>query len=182
MKQCLKALGAILILGGLTLGQVQAATISFVPQTTTVNVGDTFNVDIFASDFTELAGGIIDFSFDPASLALATDPLVDSYWDFAPAPGSLDTVDSGTWRGIGFDVFVNDALRGDGPIASLSFVALEAGASSLDILASSEFFSFTAQLFPTIESADITITAVPIPGAFLLFASGLLALVRLPRR
>ena len=171
-------LNVFLLLAGLSIGQLQAATVSFIPQSTTVNVGDTVNVDIFASDFTQLAGGLIDFQFDSAIIDIMAVPVVDNMWNYRPDPGSRDNSNPDIWNGLSFDaLFGSPALEGSGLIATLSFEAVGIGAANLDFLYT-EFFSRTDELWPVLESAEITVTAVPAPAAVLLFMSGLLALVR----
>ncbi len=157
-------------------GSAWADTVAFSPDTSNVGVGEIFNVDI-VGDFTELAGGVIDLGFDSAAVQINS-VTIDPYFDFLPDGGGPSTGD--TWQGIGFDVLANDPATGIFTIATINITALVPGTSNLTILGTSEFFSATAQLFPTVNSG--TIATVPIPAAAWLFGSGLIGLIGIARR
>lgn len=169
----------IIMLGVIPTSKLWAASISFSPQNSIVSVGDSFAVDIIASDFTELAGGVLDFSFDSSQLSLNFIPMIDAYWDFFPDAGSQDLIDSNVWRGVGFDVFANAPLNGSGIIASLNFTALGIGASSLEILPGSAFFSSVTEINPELTTGSVQV--VPLPPAIYLFLTGLIGLTQIMR-
>ena len=169
----------IILLGIIPSSKVWAASISFSPQNSIVSVGDSFSVDIIANDFAELAGGVLGFRFDSSLLSLDIPPGIDPFWDFFPDPGSQDLLDTNIWRGVGFDVFANAPLTGSGAIASLNFTALSIGASQLEILPDSMFFSSIAELNPELTMGSVQV--VPVPPALILFVTGLIGLTQIMR-
>lgn len=171
-----------------SLQNVWAATVGFsdsgnlIPKTLfSSSVGSTFDIDIIGTDFTELAGGIIDFGFDPGVIQINSVNVNDTLFAFIPdggAPGA-----PGSWLGIGFDVdvIVDDPIAsGAFSIATINLTLLTGGSSALSVLGTSEFFSTTVEIFPT--TADATISAVPLPPAILLMASGLGLLLHIGRK
>jgi hypothetical protein len=157
-------------------GVALADTVGFNPSASIVAPGDTFSVDIVGIDFTELSGGVIDLGFDSDHVQI-NEVRIDPYFDFLPDGGGPAAGD--VWPGIGFDVFVNDPAVGDFTIATIDLTALS-GTSNLVVLDSSEFFSTTAQLDPTLTPG--TINLVPVPAAVWLFGSGLLGLIGVARK
>lgn len=172
----LRLMGAAALLVS-SSGVALADTVGFNPSPKIVAEGDTFSVDIVGIDFTELSGGVIDLGFDSDHVRI-DGVSIDPFFDFAPDPGGPAAGD--VWPGIGFDVFVNDPAAGDFTIATIDLTALKDGTSELIILDSSEFFSTTAQLDPTLTAG--TIGAIPVPAAVWLFGSGLLGLIGIARR
>ena len=161
-----------------TSGIALAATVGFSPDPVNVAPGETFSVGIVGTDFTELSGGTFDLGFDSTVLRIDS-VVIDSYWDFLPDGGGPAAGD--VWPGIGFDVFVNDPAVGDFAIATINLTALIAGTSDLVVL-NSQFFSTTAQLFPTLINGTVNVGQVPVPAAVWLFGSGLLGLIGVARR
>jgi hypothetical protein len=174
----LQLIGATALLFG-SGGVVLADTVGFSPDPANVTVGDIFSVDI-VGDFTELAGGEFDLGFDSATLRVDS-VVIDPYWDFLPDGGGPAA--GNVWPGIAFDAFVNDPATGPLTIATINMTALAVGSSSLSILANSQFFSATEQLFPTLNAGTVNVVGViPIPAAVWLFGSGLLGLLGIARR
>lgn len=169
---------SILLVMILPLTASQAASVAFQSNGLQVNVGESFDIPILASGFSELAGGNVDFRFGSGKLAV-NNVTVDPLWDFEPEIGALES--AGIWRGIAFDVFENDPAVGDSVIATVNFTAIDVGDTLLDILDSSRFFSIDESLSPDLNIANITISNVPLPAAVWLMASGLIAIGGLTR-
>ncbi len=180
-QQCL-----LLIICMLSVTQVQAANVGFSLGEILLEEGETIEVSIFAENFEELAGGTIDFSLSSLSSVSVADVTIDSLWDFSPAKGELD---GNTWKGIGFDVFNHDVLKGNGLIATVSLTGLGAGTTTLALLDSSTFFSTTVELDSAAivanSSIDITVqdvSQVPLPTAAWFMGSALIGLIGLKRK
>lgn len=158
--------------------QAQSSLVGFSTNTNTLLVGETLDISIFANDFDELAGGIVSFSISSLSSISIDDVVVDALWDFDPVSGAQA---GNVWQGIGFDVFSNDPLNGDGVIAKISITALDVGVTSFVLLNSSEFFSTSEQL-DTAAIIDpsgfaVTVQAVPLPAAIWLMSGAMLGLI-----
>lgn len=54
----------IVLLVLIFFGSVQAATVSLIPDRSSVSVGDQFSVEIIGSDFLSLSGGTMDLGMD----------------------------------------------------------------------------------------------------------------------
>jgi hypothetical protein len=181
-----RLLGALLGAAVLLLsssGMALASAVGFDPDMSTVRVNDTFTVNIVGSDFTELAGGVIDLMYNTNGQHIVDidNVVVNPYFDFEPDPGGPAVGDSPTtWSGIGFDTLANDPATGNFTVATITLRAAAPGTTSLEILSSSEFFSSTEQLFPTL--LDGTVHVVPVPAAVWLFGSGLLGLIGVARK
>lgn len=171
-------MSCILLILVLPMTASKAASVAFQSNGLQVNVGENFDIPILASGFSELAGGNIDFGFDPRKLSV-NNVTVDPLWDFEPESGGLG--DTGSWRGIAFDVFQNDPAAGDAVIATVNFTALEGGDALLNIFDSSRFFSIDELLSPELGRARLNISSVPLPPALWLMALGLLAIRGLTR-
>lgn len=163
----------------------EAATVGFQPITSTIAPGSSFSLNIVGQGFSTtdasamLSGGTIDFSYNNSVIQVAS-VVVDPYWDFLPASGS--NISPGYWSGIGFDVFANNPIGGDFTIATVTFTSLGLGISPLDILSTSQFFSATTRLTPTLDSASVQVTPVPLPAAAWLLLGGLAGIVRVGHR
>jgi hypothetical protein len=142
--------------------------------------GDIFTVDIVGSDFTELAGGTINLGFDSSMLTVDSVVVNSALFDYLPDGGGPAV--GNTWPDIGFDTFVNTPATGAFTIATMTLTAETEGSSSLTILGSSQFFSATTLLSPTLIDGTVNISAVPVPAAVVLFGSGLLGFVGIARR
>jgi hypothetical protein len=160
-------------------GVVWSATVGFSANPATVNPGESFPVDIVGSDFTELAGGVINLGFDSALLTIDSVTVNSALFDFLPDGGGPAVGD--TWPNIGFDTFVNNPASGTFTIATINLTAGGTpGTANLSILGSSEFYSATAVLSPTLPPGTVNI--VPVPAAVWLFGSGLLGLIGIARK
>lgn len=161
-------------------GGALGETVGFNPATNKVGEGDTFDIDI-VGDFTELSGGVIDLGFDSAAVRINS-VTIDPFFDFQPDGGGPAAGD--TWPGIGFDVFANDPATGNFVIATINVTTLTSVLSDLTILGTSQFFSVTAQLSPTLNPGEIDAgpLVVPTPAEALLYGAGLLGLFGVAKR
>ncbi len=181
------------IIAMLAVTGANASTVSVDPSVLTVAPGSSFTAAITA-DFTAEGGaseGGFLLSWDPAVLTLneaasgaSADIAGDIVLDFAivdPVFGELDYSYStcllacapSTVYGVydlSFDV--NPAASGDTPIAlTIGVIGDRWSDANGDLLPN-----------PTFNGATITVSAVPVPAAAWLFASGLLGLVGVARR
>ena len=169
-----------LIISILPTSSVQALSIDFSADTSSILVGETLEIFISATNFNgsdELAGGVTGFSISSLSTLSIDSVTVDPHWDFDPTPGMLV---GNTWDGINFETFINTPLNDDGLIATINITGLAAGTTTLRLLDSSTFSSSLVEFdTPQIinpSGFEITVQPVPVPAAFLLMSTALLGL------
>jgi len=163
----------------------QASTISFGSTSVTAGLTDIITDDVLM-DFTDDAtlGGGTDIFFDPtilsfqsfdfSSTTLALDSAFSRLPDADVLPGKLEGMAFGNFGG----------LSGPGVIGTLTFQAIAIGDSALTMAVTTEalkggdFISnntFGPQVV-NFGSANVSVTAVPVPAAVWLFGSGLVGL------
>jgi hypothetical protein len=134
----LKDIGTILLLclGFAGSPLVKATTLSIEPAFNAVSVGDNFALDIKVSDVTDLFSFQFDIGFSPSILsatAITEGAFLPSGGFTFFIPGTIDNV-------LGTISFTADTLlsappgvNGSGVLATLSFQALAAGTSAVDL-------------------------------------------------
>ena len=171
---------SILLAAGYSLG-AQAATVAISPSVSVVNNGATFSLDLVGLGFDsgDLDGGGINFTFDASVLNVTNVTVNEADWEFFSTEGTTDN-GAGTVNGISFNSF--QSRTGDLLFATVDFLAVGLGVSGFTL---SEFnanpFGTGGALYPGLifdQSGQVTVSEVPVPAAFWLFASALLVLVR----
>jgi len=167
----------------------QAAIITVVPSTASVEAGTPFSVDLVISDLGDGAApsvGIfdIDFGFDPALVGFVSATFGDQL-DILGL-GSLQDVDdsvAGTVNlfELSFDPAddLNDLQAGSFILATLTFNALSAGLSDLVVTILSLGDADGVALMADVVNSSIMVTdstVIPLPGAIWLILSGVGAL------
>lgn len=162
---------------GLVCG-AQAASISLSPASQNAVVGDTLSYQVNVN-FSDVAtdGGSFRISYDSGllgsasfSYAALSSPIIGS-WGYVTSPGLIESV--------GFDA---NAFQGSAVLGTLSFTVLGAGNTTVtlsDMLNPSLRFLDSDQWDPitvNYSGATANLTAVPVPAALWLMASGLSAL------
>lgn len=166
--------------------------------TVSVNLGETFNASLYVTNVDNLQGGLLawgsEVTFNNAVLS-ANAFTIDSQWPFEGAENTLTNASGGV------DLFASrlSGLTGTIKLADISFNALTAGSSFLSMnelfadninfvgFGSANGFDYEtsteAATGINFSNADATITvsAVPVPPAVILFLSGLLGLVRIKK-
>lgn len=166
----------------------QATTLTLTPSTTTVNAGDSFQVDLVVSDLgsgTDLGAFDVQLNFDASLLKLVSYSLGSSLGDLS----LLEALDlsSGLLSAGSFnlaEVSLLAELLGQADsftLATLSFSALDAGSSTLSLSNVTLGDAYGDALSSSLESATVTANAVPEPASLALLATGL-GLLLLTRR
>ena len=192
----------IFILGSMYMGASSATLLSFSPSTNTVNVGDTFDVDVVISDLYATDGSReivsafdLDVLYDSAVLnatgvifgtSLGLNVSDDPFDFFADAlvasdlsPGRVDLAElSYLFNSELLALQPNDSFT----LATLSFDAIGLGISSLTF-DPIEFPGVDVKGYDPFSPFDLsnstgqgTVTVVPVPGALFLMITGLLSL------
>jgi len=167
--------------------------------TASVNLGETFNASLYVTNVDNLQGGLLawgsEVTFNNAVLSANTF-TIDSQWPFEGAENTLTNASGGV------DLFASrlSGLTGTIKLADISFNALTAGTSFLSMnelfadnvnfvgFGSANGFDYetSTQTVAGINfsnaDASITVSAVPVPPAVVLFLSGLLGLVSIKKR
>jgi len=185
----------IFIFGSLYMGPSSAVSLNFSPSTTTVNVGDSFDIavvisDLYAADNSrEIVSAFdLDVLYDPAvlnatgitfGLSLGDEFFFEVFNDAIFSPGRIDFAALSL-----LDVADLLVLQPDDSftLATLSFDAIGLGISSLtfdpvefpgvDVKGYDPFTPFDLSA----STGQGSVTVVPVPGALILMISGLLSL------
>jgi Cohesin domain/PEP-CTERM motif len=125
---------AVLLIGNIA-GAHAAPTLSVLPVTSTVGVGDTFSLDIAIAGVSDLYGWELDLGFGPAGLLSASPATEGSFL------GAGTTFDGGTVDNAGgaittmFSALSGPVgVSGDGVLAHVSFEALASGFATVSLL------------------------------------------------
>lgn len=165
-----------------------AATISFSSNALSVNSGDGFSLTVQGSGFPAIVGGGLNIDFDASVLqidqVITNTSVFEFYLGNGTEEGRLDN-GAGHLTDTAFNTFLG--VTGDFDIMTINFTAIGSGSSQL-LLSESSIWLFSNVFGQRVgnsisyETAQIDVTAVPVPAAIWLFGSGLLALTSLVRR
>ena len=177
-------------------GKAATVDVSFSPSSDTIfGLNQTFNLDIvgnYNADADELlSGGALDLSFDPSVLNVNSVAL-GVPMDFLSDPGTRDNV-AGTVSTMGFATIVG-IPNGLFTFATIEFMSVGFGTSPLQLSDSFDLVfawandtpPFGEPVLVNTTAGSVTVTdvlpGVPIPGAALLFGTGLIGLIAIARR
>ena len=174
MRHAFHALAAALLFTGAAHAAPQ---VQISPAAATLLPGDELAFTITGSGFDTLTvGGGLSLQWNPDVLDLASLAVNTADWEFISSTGELDAA-SGRLSNLFFNSF--NGRQGSFSIATLRFVADQPGSTALT-LSGTELFPFVdvseSVLTVQFTGADITVTAVPEPGAALLLLAGLAGL------
>ena len=178
---------SVLFLTGLT---VQASPIvAFNLLDTTVEINDTFSLDIIGTGFSDpMFGGGLDFSFNQSVLQVNNVAIDPTSWEFATLDAIIDNT-NGTVSDILFSSFFN-LPSGDFTIATVEFSVISNGFSSLSLSNSTTPNPFISIAGPVpVDFINGSVTAIntapnpaPEPATILLVGIGIAGLSFLNRK
>ena len=164
---------------------VAAPMISFSPSPGSVNVGDTFTIDVNVSDVTDLYGFQFDFNFDP--LRVSPSAVTEGLFLSQGVSGSTD-FQAGTNNGagtieftLGFLLGAVPGVSGSGTLATLAFTATGQGSAAFslsDVILLDSVGELLDAGMNNEALVNINATAVPEPTSLMLIGTGLAMLAR----
>lgn len=180
MNTRIHSLAAALALLTSTLAAQAAGSLVVTPSDGTVDPGASFALEVRGSGFVDaVVGGGFDLAFDPAVLQLTAVGIDTGTWEFISSTGSIDNV-AGTLSDVYFNSFKAMLPTGDFAVATLQFLALDAGTSTIRLM-SNATFPFANDRAEVIDvgygSGLVTVAAVPEPAPLMLMSLGLATLV-----
>jgi hypothetical protein len=158
--------------------QAQVATpapsLNLAPNTLDVHVGDSFSMDVMASNFANpMTGGGFGLSFNAAVLQLDS-VSIPANWDFRRDGGLIDNA-SGTLAGAYFSTFVSPKA-GSFQVGTLNFKAIGIGSASINLMANVDqpFTEDVTADTPVVafKSGLVNVAAVPEPSSVALALAG----------
>ncbi|MDH5570792.1 MAG: VPLPA-CTERM sorting domain-containing protein [Gammaproteobacteria bacterium] len=166
---------------------LSAASISWSSATTSVNINDTFTINVTGSDFVNnVDGGGINIIYNASVLNVLSVSIDESIWDLGAGirTGTIDNL-LGSVDGISVNAWSD--VTGNFSVASVTFQAIGSGNSLLSL---SEFglnpwASGGSLINPDFIAASVDVSPViptPVPAAVWLLGSGLVALTGFARR
>jgi len=173
---------AILAFSIISLNTTQAATVSIESSTGPIGVSDVLSLDILGSDFTSTSGGGVNLFYDASVVNVLSVSIDNTVWNFTNSLGTIDN-SSGEVSDILVSVFPS-LIATDFTMASIEFIAVGEGTTSL-LLTDSILNPWSVsgmRLDPLFLEGSITVSAVPVPAALLLFISGIATLTFTAKR
>ena len=163
-----------------------AGTISVQPATRAVSAGQTFTLSVQISGATDLYGYQFDLGFNPAVLAATSVTEGAFLATGGPTiflPGTIDNVGGSITANADILNGALSGVNGSGDLLDVTFRALTAGSSGVQIFNLFALNSFGQGLTETIAGSTVTVSAgsVPEPGTGLLLAAGMVWLFALLR-
>lgn len=161
---------AVAVLGLLLIPiATQAALISMTPSLSTVDVGDTFSVNVHVDQTVDLTSWQFDLKYDPLLLraeSVMEGPFLSSFGATSFVPGVIDNSTGDITLVSSAFVDFGPLPNGNGELAIVHFKALGLGVSPLDLQNLS--FNFNSGL----NSTNASVSVVPIPGTAILMGAG----------
>lgn len=187
MKNFKKLVCALALFG--MVGAVQAGSVSLDPLSKSVTVGNSVFFDIYVDfDNDSTTGGTFQLTYDSSLLGISNIATDFAYnGTFLSSNGLTGTApvltSDGLIEGIGFSGTFAGA---NSKLGTITFSALNAGVAVIDAdtdqVEDARFYNGSSNNGVEYGSAAANISAVPVPAAVWLMASGLLGMVGLSRR
>ena len=169
----MKTIFAMILLSLSAVTSLQAATVSFLPSSISVSVGENFSVDIMGSfqGAEALDGGGLNLSFSPSILNVTGVTINTALFEFSPDAGTISNA-TGTVSNIIFNSFANTPT-GTFRIATVDFTAIGVGQSVVGLTESTlNPFALSGLPIPVTLAAGSIVSSVPLPAAMWLMLSG----------
>jgi general secretion pathway protein D len=156
-----------------------AGTVLVQPVTPTVTAGQSFTLSVEISGATDLYGYQFDLGFNPAVLAAISVTEGAFLGTGGPTiflPGTIDNVGGSITANADILNGAVSGVDGSGDLLDVTFQALTAGSSSVQIFNLIALNSFGEGLNESTSGATVTVSAsgVPEPGSGLLLAAGVI--------
>ena len=163
-----------------------AGTISVQPAAPTVTVGQSFTLSVVISGASDLYAYQFDLGFNPAVLkatSVTEGAFLGTGGPTIFIPGTIDNVGGSITANADILDGAVSGVNGSGDLLDVSFLALAAGSSGVQVFNLIALDSFGLGLTETTASSTVTVSgnSVPEPGTGLLLAAGLVGLFALFR-